>query len=959
MARGGSGSLAQTETSTVSTARHLAQDFHRQAEATPATTALVFRDQRIDYATLRERVRGTAAGLGRRGVQPGDRVGVHLERSIEWVVATLAVLDVGAIAVPLPPDYPRRRLEDVLRLAEVSTVVTEDATHFEDAVSLRTLVRVPASGAAAHPPEAAAFILASSGSTGAPKLIQRSHASFYHRLEWTWATHPFAGDERCCQKAHITTTHSIYELFEPLLAGGTTHLLPDDDVRRLERFWERVATLGVTRLLLVPSMLRASLAVPEILQCDSLRVVVLMGEYVSATLVDAAKAALPAGCALYSIYGSTEASSTLLTDLRRVRSGEEAPLGVPIGDTRARILDHEMRPVPDGEHGRLYLSGSALFDGYVGDSAATEQVLHESAGEWLYDTRDEVKRVRGAIHYVGRVDHTIKVRGFRVDLAEVERALERVPGVESCAVVDTGGEAPSLVGYYAPEVVKTEAVASALRATLPEFMVPSRLIGLPALPLTASHKVDRQRLATLQDTEATAPEFSGDEARLADAWERALGHRSFARDDSFFQVGGTSLTVFSLVRSLREDWGTSAFSEATVYARPTLAAQAEHLEALRRGAASEDEATVLVRLRRDGEAKVFFVSSAGGTLGAYNRVVENFPGWTVFGVRDPYLVGGREAREPFARWVSRYVDAIDAARDEGPVRLVAYSSAGVFGIEIASQLHARGIDAPLVLIDPLALEFRDRRSFGYWSLRATYSRPSFRAVARALGACRALLPPPAASSRWAWEAPRGEGALHDAGHLLQLSALFELNSGAPVAMSDDDLSWTQPEHFFSVFASRMREHLPDLEMEALRRIAEQYLLQVDAQHAYRIPSHSGPVLLLEPESNYAGLVANHLRARLAALRAVRVPLGRPTGREREISRRFGALAPHYRCMRDPRFTRIAARHIRSFLKPQADWGRRQGSAVGTDPETSIRVEARQESLDVLIEPERIGDSNPK
>ncbi|MEL6548436.1 MAG: hypothetical protein AAFQ82_27680, partial [Myxococcota bacterium] len=276
--------------------------------------------------------------------------------------------------------------------------------------------------------------------------------------------------------------------------------------------------------------------------------------------------------------------------------------------------------------------------------------------------------------------------------------------------------------------------------------------------------------------------------------------------------------------------------------------------------------------------------------------------------------GPRSVAEPFAAWVDRYTHAVLGA--DGPKHLIAYSSAGVFGIEVARRLHSMGHAVRLALIDPLALEFRGRRHFGHWALRATYARPSLRA---SIALTAKLTRPyrmrrPRGLERWAWAAPTVKtDPLRDLEHLSSLSALLELNSGAPVTMSVEDLAWAKPARVFEVFVSRIQEHLPELGHQTLERIAIQYPIQVQAQHAYQLTTLPFPTLLLEPQSQYAGILALHLQALIPELEAHVVPLGAPTSRVQAITERFGALAPHYRSMRDQEFIRHAHDLIDRFL----------------------------------------------
>jgi len=272
----------------------LHEHFLQQVHRIPDRLALPADGRSVTYQELGARVERLAGALAGEGIGAGSMVGVHMERSIEWVACVLAVLRVNAAVVPLPPSYPAARLGDILRYAGLDGILEGGDSTLDPGLPGRRLSverLMEASPATAAPipghPDQPAFVLASSGSTGRPKMIVRSHGSFFHRLRWTWREHPYLAGERCCQKSHMTTTHAIYELFEPLLQGVPVVLISDREVRNLEGFWDTVRARRVSRLLVVPSQLQASLAMPGFVPPPA-RVLVLMGEYVNPILAEQA-----------------------------------------------------------------------------------------------------------------------------------------------------------------------------------------------------------------------------------------------------------------------------------------------------------------------------------------------------------------------------------------------------------------------------------------------------------------------------------------------------------------------------------------------------------------------------------------------------------------------------------------------------------------------------------------------
>jgi len=922
--------------------------FIEQARRTPGQVALMEGDRAMSYAELDYRSSDLAAALHQRGVQPGAVVALHLERSIEWVIGVLGILKAGGTVVPLPPSYPQERLREILEYASFDAVIDDDrwpiSRSFDTCIlRLADLGRPEDGGFPGTPPspDQPAFILCSSGSTGRPKMITRSHRSFFHRLEWTWANHPFGEDDIGCHKAPSTTTHGIYELFEPLLAGRPVLVVSEEDSRNLERFWELLCERRVTRLLIVPSALQASLDMPGFVP-PPLKVVVLMGEYVPRTLADRAVGRFSAATSLYSIYGSTEASSALVCDLRDpLRPGAELPLGRPIAPgVIAHVLGSDLIPVAPGSTGRLHIGGPLLFSGYFRDPDLTASVLVRlpESGETAYDTHDDVRMaVDGSIEFIGRVDDTVKVRGFRVDLKEVERCLLDHASVrQAAAVADTADPSnPTLWAFVVPTDVDTDSLFAHLRDRLPHYMVPSSITCLESFPLTVRGKLDRRRLLEERNqhhrepTDLDAPN-SGLEREVAAIWSGVLGHGHFGRNTSFFEAGGTSLTAFTLVYRLREALGLrrDQLDEQSVYRRPSLADQATLLSELMRGGRPPDQERVpiLVTLRGPKHEHLepfFLVSSAGGTLGAYDKLVNAMQTpREIIGIRDPFLWGERDPDGGFSAWVDLYLEAIRNRQPAGPYFLGAYSSAGAFGYEIAKRLQEAGETVQvLVLIDPLGLDLEDRQRFGWWAMRGTYARPWLRAAIRMVGRARCLLPTrdePAAQDPGAhkseaggsrWHAPASESA----GHLAALSALLELNTGLPLTIDARELAALPPEQRLRQFQDRLADHLPEVDGRMMERIVNQYPSQVRAHNAYRIRPYRGRVVLVEPRTPYAGLLRLLLAPYVEAVDSAILGLGEPDARTREITARFGTLASHYRCMRDETFTTELAGKIDRVL----------------------------------------------
>lgn len=928
----------------------LDQLFVEQATRTPQAPALLGEMGSMSFAELNRASDRLAMAIRSRGIRDGSFVGLHMERTSRYVVSVLAVLKANAAVVPLPPSYPYSRLREILAFAALDAIIDDHDTPLDPHLHERIwhapdLGSIGAEMPKAVPggPDEPAFVLCSSGSTGKPKMVVRSHRSFFHRLLWTWNTHPYEPGEVCCQKAYMTTTHAVYELFEPLLRGIPVCIIPDQQAKTLEPFWHVIRRQAISRLLLVPSVLQASLDMPGFAPPD-IKVLVLMGEYVSARLAARAAAAFPLSTKIYSIYGSTEASSTLVCDVRKsVQLGGELPLGEPISpDIRTHVLDDDLAPVDAGAEGMLYLAGPALFSGYFRDPALTEAAFAMlDGGERVYRTNDRVRRtVANGLEFLGRVDHTVKIRGFRVDLQEVEKTIALLPAASQCAVIakdDHDGSA-ALVAFVTPATVSPTDVYRLLREHLPDYMMPSRVIVLATIPLTANGKVDRRKLLETCNSRVESSGFhatgSETELRVATAWKTVLGHDTFEPDSNFFEVGGDSLKTFSLIARLRDAFGLERHQlpDNAIYRFPTIKGLASHIDdaRLHRTAAMPLDESILVTLKSGSDASappLFVISSAGGTLGAYAKVVRALQTTReVIGVRDPFLWDKRDPTAGFRNWVTLYLDAIRGRQPEGPYYLLAYSSAAAFGYEIARQLRGSGAEvALLALIDPLAMDKDSKWRFGHWAMRARFMRRDFLPIVQAAGSLRRLLP--RRRSKNGRSAATNDFALTgeqfrqfetrvrtSREHILALSALLELNTGLPFAMTDSELDEVLPEQYVHALLDKVHRTAPDVDAVTIEKLIVQYQLQVKSQHHYRLQAFQGTLVLFDPEGPYQGLLALQFRPYVQRLIVHGVALASPAGCASELAKRFsGPLRSHYLCMRDDAFAQTLARKLEKLL----------------------------------------------
>ena len=551
-----------------------------QARQRPHATALVWEGGSLSYGELEERANALARELAARGVRRGDVVGVLIERSWQQVVGLLGVLKAGAAYLPLDPGHPAQRQDYMLRDAGVRVVVTAEVVAGAAARGREPL------GLAADERDLA-YVIYTSGSTGRPKGVMIEHRSVVNCLRWLRDLLPTGETQRLLQNTPSTFDPSVWEIFWTLGTGRTLVLAAPDGHGDPDHVVERVEEFGVHIVIFVPSMLGPFLDSVERASpgsCRTLRHVFCGGEALGADLAERCLRLLDVE--LHNIYGPTEAAigvSWWRCQEHSTRS--RVPIGVPVSNTRLYVLDGSGEPVPAGVVGELYIGGVQVARGYLGRPGLTAERFVPDRwgpdGGRLYRTGDTARwRGDGVLEYVGRQDGQVKVRGNRVELGEVEAALEEEDGVRRAVVVASkreGGEL-GLAGYVVADGVTGEELRERLRRRLPEYMVPWTVMELDDLPLTASGKVDRGRLpeAVVRATDGYVAPRTAEERVLVAIWEEVLGAERVGVEDSFFELGGDSILSTRMISEARR--AGLAIRVRQVFDRQTVAGLAEVAE---------------------------------------------------------------------------------------------------------------------------------------------------------------------------------------------------------------------------------------------------------------------------------------------------------------------------------------------------------------------------------------------
>jgi amino acid adenylation domain-containing protein len=554
--------------------------FERQVAMRPEAIAITHGEQAWTYAELNARANRLGRALLARGLRREEVVAVVTERNLDWAAAVLGVFKAGGVYLPIDPRFPADRVAATLSRAGCRLVLTEPAsrTILEAAVaSLPGVELLFADDACAQQPSGGnlgvhvasgqlAYIYFTSGSTGEPKGAMCEHAGLLNHLFAKLADLEIGQDSVVAQTAPQCFDISLWQLISALLAGGRTVLVEQDAILDARRLVDQVTRDQVTTLQVVPSYLEAVLSYLERdpRELPHLRYVSVTGEALKAEIAQRWFAAQPR-VKLVNAYGLTETSDDTNHEIMdRAPEGGRVPLGRPVSNVTAYVVDEHLALVPLGAPGEIVFSGICVGRGYVNDPERTRQAFTADPhhpGQRLYRTGDYGRwRPDGKLEYLGRRDTQVKISGFRIEIGEIENTLLRCPLVRDGAVVvmRRPGQPSRLAAFYtSAHPVEDDDLRDHLARSLPAYMVPSAFYWRQALPLTANSKVDRKALTALADEGAPCPEAreaprTSTERRLAGAWAQVLGipRDQIGRRDNFFARGGTSLSAVKLVIAL-------------------------------------------------------------------------------------------------------------------------------------------------------------------------------------------------------------------------------------------------------------------------------------------------------------------------------------------------------------------------------------------------------------------------
>ncbi|KAG0205322.1 hypothetical protein BGX31_003004, partial [Mortierella sp. GBA43] len=627
--------------------------FEQQVEQSPQATALVFDGLSLTYSELNDRANQLAHRLVELGAQPDTLVAICVERSFAMIVGMMAILKAGGAYVPLDPSYASSRLRDIFMDASPSIVIADESGRTalgRESLAVVTIVdpntvldgkhdttsdsqlgdQTPNPQIAGLTSGHLAYVIYTSGSTGKPKGVLIEHQGVVNLIHPRPEHFGIHSESRILQFTSLGFDHSVSEIFSALAGGGSLHLIRDDVRLDQRELWSYISRNSITHVSLTPSLLQDTKDMPTM---SVPLTFIIMGETLSTSVISHVYSVVPNGRVINE-YGPTETSvAVTIWNCPRDFNGDIAPVGRPIPNKTIYILDTRRQLVPVGAIGEIYIGGMGVARGYLNRPELTSQVFlrdpfSDDPNARMYKTGDLGRYLPdGNVVYLGRNDHQVKIRGFRIELGEIEARIVDHPLVKMATVVVIGeGSDKTLVAYVAA-VLKEDLVhtlRSYLALHLPDYMVPTAIVRLDSLPLTASGKIDRKALPEPNDNAFARHVYKAPQGKtendVAQIWEELLNIERVGRNDNFFALGGHSLLAVRLMNRIATFGAQLPLS--AIFASPMLSSFAECVK--NRLDKGESTLSVITPISRDGDLPLSFSQQRMWFLAQMEGVSETY-----------------------------------------------------------------------------------------------------------------------------------------------------------------------------------------------------------------------------------------------------------------------------------------------------------------------------------------------
>lgn len=709
------------------------QSVESHAITQPAAIALRFKEQTLTYGELNRRANQLAHYLMQLGIKREDRIAVCVEPSLEVLVAVLGIFKAGATYVPLDSTHPAERLVAIAADTQPKLLLTQ--AHLIDHLPTiadqvfcldhdwHQLETLPFHNPALQISlDQIAYLVYTSGTTGKPKGVMATHRNL---LQYILVAHrEFRFDHQDVMPAIARFTFSItmFELFSPLVAGGTLLILEREHILDFKRMVQTLQQVTVAHM--SPSLLRKLLAYIQDAGIDvqsfrQLKHISSGGDMISADLLETMKTVFSTA-EIYVLYGSSEVSCMgCFYPVSRDRSITKSRVGKPFSNVSLRLLDAQQNLVPIGVVGEVYFGGAGITQGYLNREALTQEKFVEIGDQRFYRMGDLGRfDADGNLELLGRADFQIKLRGIRIEPGEIESVLRQVPGVREGVVVarELGNSEKSLIAYIVLDATQPPAIAEIrqfLQTKLPDYMVPADFVVLEALPVNMNQKVDRLALpAPTSENMASLNSFvaprDNHEQRLVDIWQSLLGISPIGVQDSFFDIGGDSLQIVALMAQIEQEFG-KVLPLSTVMTEPTI----EQLAAVLKESKQSNIHQSIVPLRKGGtKPPIFFIHDGEGETLLYRNLALCLPtDHPIYGVQPYSRDGFPMLHTRLEEIVDYYTQQICQVQPQGPYLLSGLCIGGFIAFEIARKLQNMGQSVAMVaLIDTADLETPVRAS---------------------------------------------------------------------------------------------------------------------------------------------------------------------------------------------------------------------------------------------------------